>query len=56
MSIPVVLSKTPFRSVRKLSNGLYRLRNFVGSVRFLLEIENATFSFLIIEGFVIKSY
>lgn len=55
MAIAVSL-ETPFGIVRKLSNGLYRLRNSAPSVRFLLEIEHATFSFLIDEGFVIKSY
>ena len=55
MAIAVSL-ETPFGTVRKLSNGLYRLRNSAPSVRFLLEIEHATFSFLIDEGFVIKSY
>jgi len=56
MAIPAVSLETPFGTVRKLSNGLYRLRNSAPSVRFLLEIEHATFSFLIDEGFVIKSY
>lgn len=56
MAIPAVSLETPFGIVRKLSNGLYRLRNSAPSLRFLLEIEHATFSFLIDEGFVIKSY
>tara|TARA_B100000963_G_C22593245_1_gene656546 strand:+ start:423 stop:1013 length:591 start_codon:yes stop_codon:yes gene_type:complete len=56
MSISAVSLETPFGTVRKLSNGLYRLRNSAPSIRFLLEIEHATFSFLIDEGFVIKSY
>ena len=56
MAIPAVSLETPFGTVRKLSNGVYRLRNSAPSVRFLLEIEHATFSFLIDEGFVIKSY
>ena len=56
MSVPAVSLETPFGTVRKLSNGLYRLRNSAPSIRFLLEIEHATFSFLIDEGFVIKSY
>ena len=56
MAIPAVSLETPFGTVRKLSNGLYRLRNSAPSLRFLLDIEHATFSFLIDEGFVIKSY
>lgn len=56
MAIPAVSLETPFGTVRKLSNGLYQLRNTAPSLRFLLEIEYATFSFLIDEGFVIKSY
>jgi hypothetical protein len=56
MAIPAVSLETPFGTVRKLSNGLYRLRNSAPSLKFLLEIEHATFSFLIDEGFVIKSY
>ena len=56
MAIPAVSLETPFGTVRKLSNGLYRLRNSCPSLKFLLDIEHETFSFLIDEGFVIKSY
>ena len=56
MAIPAVSLETPFGTVRKLSNGLYRLRNSCPSLKFLLDIEHDTFSYLIDEGFVIKSY
>ena len=56
MAIPAVSLETPYGRIRKLANGLYRLRNSCPSLKFLLEIEHATFSFLIDEGFVIKSY
>ena len=56
MAIPAVSLETPYGRIRKLSNGLYRLRNSCPSLKFLLDIEHDTFSFLINEGFVIKSY
>ena len=56
MAIPAVSLETPYGRIRKLSNGLYRLRNSCPSLKFLLDIEHDTFSFLIDEGFVIKSY
>ena len=56
MAIPAVSLETPFGRIRKLANGLYRLRNSCPSLKFLLDIEHETFSFLIDEGFVIKSY
>ena len=56
MAIPAVSLETPYGRIRKLSNGLYRLRNSCPSLKFLLDIEYDTFSFLIDEGFVIKSY
>ena len=56
MAIPAVSLETPYGRIRKLSNGLYRLRNSCPSLKFLLDIEHETFSFLIDEGFVIKSY
>jgi C-terminal processing protease CtpA/Prc len=56
MAIPAVSLETPYGRIRKLSNGYYRLRNSCPSLKFLLDIEHDTFSFLINEGFVIKSY
>ena len=56
MAIPAVSLETPYGRIRKLANGLYRLRNSCPSLKFLLDIEHDTFSFLIDEGFVIKSY
>ena len=56
MAILAVSLETPYGRIRKLSNGLYRLRNSCPSLKFLLDIEYDTFSFLIDEGFVIKSY
>jgi len=56
MAIPAVSLETPYGRIRKLSNGLYRLRNSCPSLKFLLDIEHDTFTFLINEGFVIKSY
>ena len=56
MAIPLVSLETPFGKIRKLANGLYRLKNSAPYLKFLLDIEYETFSFLIDEGFVIKSY
>ena len=56
MAIPAVSLETPYGRIRKLANGLYRLRNSSPSLKFLLDIEHDTFTFLINEGFVIKSY
>jgi len=56
MAIPAVSLETPYGRIRKLANGLYRLKNSAPYLKFLLEIEYDTFSFLIDEGFVIKSY
>ena len=56
MAIPAVSLETPYGRIRKLANGLYRLKNSAPYLKFLLDIEYDTFSFLIDEGFVIKSY
>jgi C-terminal processing protease CtpA/Prc len=56
MAIPAVSLETPYGRIRKLANGLYRLKNSAPYLQFLLDIEYDTFSFLIDEGFVIKSY
>ena len=56
MAIPLVSLETPYGRIRKLANGLYRLKNSAPYLQFLLDIEYDTFSFLIDEGFVIKSY
>tara|TARA_B110000238_G_scaffold196939_1_gene238569 strand:- start:39 stop:644 length:606 start_codon:yes stop_codon:yes gene_type:complete len=56
MAIPAVSLETPYGRIRKLANGLYRLKNSAPYLKFLLDIEHDTFSFLIDEGFVIKSY
>tara|TARA_B100000902_G_scaffold355432_1_gene368338 strand:+ start:108 stop:707 length:600 start_codon:yes stop_codon:yes gene_type:complete len=56
MAVPTVSLETPYGRIRKLTNGLYRLRNSCPSLKFLLDMEYDTFSFLINEGFVIKSY
>jgi len=56
MGIPAISLETPFGKIRKLENGLYRLKNSAPYLKFLLDMEYDTFSFLIDEGFVIKSY
>jgi len=56
MAIPAVSLETPYGRIRKLANGLYRLKNSAPYLKFLLDIEYDTFSFLIDEGFIIKSY
>ena len=56
MGIPAISLETPFGKIRKLANGLYRLKNSAPYLKFLLDMEYDTFSFLIDEGFVIKSY
>ena len=56
MAVTTVSLETPYGRIRKLTNGFYRLRNSCPSLKFLLDMEYDTFSFLINEGFVIKSY
>ena len=56
MAIPAVSLETPYGTIRRLSNGNYRLRNSCPSLKYLLDMEFDIFSFLVDEGFLITSF